>query len=145
MKTKETSQEMVVALVKKWGWTGGIVVLLLLLAWQGLTLYRSMQSWTATENKVRVALSGDSLRTKKGEDKGVPEAGRQVGETFFFRPKPEYKISAILDGKAVINGKEVRQGDRVDKAVVETIGVGTVTIREDGSDSPRELAIHRGL
>ena len=70
---------------------------------------------------------------------------RAVDSTFFFHPKPAYTVSAILGNYVVINGREVKVGDRIDKAVVEKINIGSVSIREDGSDSPRELSLHPGL
>jgi len=136
------SNEELLALVKRWGWTSGLVVLCGLILAQGLTLYRHVQSWDRLRERVGIITD---VVSKKERNKEEPPMARAVDSTFFFHPKPAYTVSAILGNYVVINGREVKVGDRIDKAVVEKINIGSVSIREDGSDSPRELSLHPGL
>ncbi len=143
MKRIPKTKEEWLALVKKWGWTAGVVLLCGLVLVQGLTLYLSVQSWqTLTE---RVISPGGGRSLHKDRKKEEAPAVRAVEATFFFHPSPAYTVSAILGDYAVINGREVKTGDRIEKAVIEKINIGSVSIREDGSDSPRELILHPGL
>jgi hypothetical protein len=158
-----SNQEEILDLVKQWGWTVGLALLSLLVLWKGLTLYQSVQSWRLTNEKVQHLLRGGDLGGKKKELAPFSPESRSVDSTFFFRPPPEYQLTAILGNYAVINGQEVRVGDRIEKAavdnpgspqkgdrpvkkaVVEKIAIGSVTIREEGAESPREILIHPGL
>lgn len=133
----------IVDMVKRRGWTAALALMALLVAWQGLTLFGYVQSWGLLEDKVRLALAGGGVREAKPTPNPSPER-RQIEATFFHRPQPNYSLSAIFDDRAVVNGKEVRVGERVEKAVVEKIGIGSITIREDGSNDPREIVMHPG-
>jgi hypothetical protein len=139
------SKEELLPLVKSWGWTVGVVLLCGLILAQGLTLYLRVQSWHTLTERVQTLLLGGGLSAKKDRSKGETQVARATDSTFFFRPAPAYKLSAILGDYAVINGCDVKVGDRIEKAVIEKIGVGSVSIREDGSDSPREIVLHPGL
>ncbi len=132
-------------LVKTWGWTVGVVLLGGLIVAQGLTLYLHVQSWDSLTDRVQALLAGTGGTAKKDLKKESSPAVRTTDSTFFFRPSPSYVVSAILGDYAVINGREVKTGDRIDKAVVEKINISSVSIREDGSDSPRELVLHPGI
>ena len=143
MKGIPKSKDDLLQLVKSWGWTAGVVVLCGLIVAQGLTLYLHVQSWETLKEKVEVLLTGGGFKKEKGKDES--QVARATDSTFFFRPVPTYAISAILGDYAVINGREVKVGDRIEKAVIEKINVGSVSIREDGADAPRELVLHPGL
>lgn len=132
-----------VDMVKRRGWTAALALMLLLVAWQGLTLFGYVQSWRLLEDKVRLALAGGGIREAKPAPVSSPEK-RQIEATFFHRPQPNYTLSAIFDDRAVVNGIEVRVGDRIEKAVVEKIGIGSITIREDGAKDSREIVMHPG-
>jgi hypothetical protein len=139
-----SNREELLDVVKLYGWTTSLVVLSLMVFWQGLTLYQYVQSWSLLEKRVQGVLGGDSLAKKKDQDQG-PDGGRSVDATFFYRPEPSYVLSALINDRAVINGKEVKVGDQVEKAVVEKIDLGSVTLREEGADTPRVIQIHPGI
>jgi hypothetical protein len=139
------SKEELLLLVKNWGWTAGVVLLCGLILAQGLTLYLHVQSWDTLTDRVQNLLTGGGMGPKKDRNKDKPQVARSIDSTFFFRPQPAYSVSAILENYAVINGREVKVGDRIDKAVIDKINIGSVTIREDGTETPRELVLHPGL
>jgi hypothetical protein len=132
------------ALGKTWGWTCAIVALLIVILMQGLTLRATMQSWNQLTERVLslMTMSGSQSRKKPVEEgkSGI----RTIESTFFYHPQPNYTLSAIMGGIAVVNGKEVRVGDKIDKAVVEKVGIGSISIREDGADKAQEIVMHPG-
>jgi len=160
--------------VKKWGWTVAMALLFGIALWEGLTLRREVQSWRllnsesgSLQRKADFLLSvpesakkGSSLPGEKGEDAGkqgvqpkrdtsgaketpTPDP-RAVEATFFYRPKSTYTLTAILSDYAVVNGKEVRVGDRIEKGVVKEIEPGFVSILDDGTKDPKKIDLHPG-
>lgn len=145
MKGLPQTKEAWLELVKAWSWTIALAILVLFLMWQGLTLYGSVRSWQDLSNRVQSTLADGAAQALNRKTQEVAKEGRTISSTFFYRPTPSYTLSAIFDNKAVINGKEVKVGDRVEKALIEKIGIESVTIREDGSNTPRDIQIHPGL
>ncbi len=65
-------------------------------------------------------------------------------KNIFKREHIPYKLTAIFMDQAVIDGREVKVGDRVGKAVVKEIGNSHVKILEDGKEHPRTLSMFQG-
>lgn len=131
-------------LVKAWGWTIALIILAVFLMWQGLTLFQSVRSWQNLSDRVQSTLADGAAQAQNKKNGKVEAEGRAISSTFFYRPQPDYKLSAIFDNKAVINGQELKAGDRVGSALIEKIDIESVTIREDGSSKSREIPMHPG-
>ena len=120
-------------------------LLCLVALWQGLTLYTQMRSWEQLQTRVQSVLNKDPFSPKKeGESKEMAKK-RSVEETFFYRPSSSYEITAIFDDRALINGKEMKVGDTIEKAIVEKIEVNAVTLKVEGEDNPKRIELHPGL
>jgi hypothetical protein len=132
--------------------TVAIVLLCVLVSWQGLTLCLQMQSWHQLEKRALYLLTAGLSEGSETSSEGGQEQGmRSVEATFFYHPKPQYTLSAILDGTAVVTVKfhgrevknqEVQVGGRIDMATVESIDSNGITIREDGSNTPKRITLH---
>jgi len=73
----------------------------------------------------------------------TPQKKKPV-KNIFRRDNTKYQLTAIYMDKAVINGKVVKVGDRVGKAIVQKIGTSTVTVQVEGQDHPRTLEMFKG-
>lgn len=133
------------AFVKENVWTIVIGALCLVALWQGLTLFGQVRSWQSLQDQVQTLIMRGVASGKNSEDTGDDAKKRALESTFFYRPSASYRITAILDGRAVVNGKEVKVGDRVENAVVEKIEVNSVTLKEEGEESPKRIELHPGL
>ena len=132
--------------VKKWGWTCAAVMLAAVVSWQGLTLHAQVQSWRRLKGKADELLMGGvgGGGRNAAQTESAPDS-RTVESTFFNRPKSQYALTAILDHHAVINGQEVKVGDRVGRGLVQKIEPVSVTILEDGKETPKKIELHPGL
>ncbi len=73
-------------------------------------------------------------RTQKKED-NKPE------RNIFKRESIPYKLTGIFMETAIIDGKYVKEGDRVGKAIVKHIDIFSVQILEDGKTEPRTISM----
>ncbi len=133
------------ALVKENAWTILVAGFGLVALWQGLTLYSQMRSWESLETRVQNVVMKDPISAKKDRESGEDVGSRSITETFFYRPSSSYKITAILGDLAVVNGKEVKIGDSIEKAVVEKIELNSVTLKIEGEANPKRIELHPGL
>jgi len=133
------------AFVKENIWTILTGALCLIALWQGLTLFTQMRSWADLQTRVQNVVSGETASSKKARDSAENEGARSVIETFFYRPSSTYTITAIFGDRAVVNGKEVKVGDQIEKAVVQKIEINSVTLKEEGEDNPKRIEMHPGL
>lgn len=133
------------AFVKENAWTILIGALCLIALWQGLTLFGQVRSWQSLQGQVQSLIMKGVASGKNSEETQAESGKRSLESTFFYHPSTRYQITAILDGKAVVNGKEVKVGDRVENAVVEKIEVNSVTLKEEGEESPKRIELHPGL
>ena len=133
------------AFVKENLWTILIGAVCLIALWQGLTLFTQVRSWERLQTRVQNVVMREAISSKKDRESGQGEAIRSVTETFFFRPSSSYKITAIFGDHAIVNGKEVKVGDRIESAVVKKIEINSVTLKEEGEDNPKRIELHPGL
>lgn len=61
----------------------------------------------------------------------------------FYRKRVPYRLTAIYKNQAVIDGRPVKAGDRIEQATVVKILLSSVVIQEDGK-SPREIKMFTG-
>ncbi|HPA44929.1 MAG TPA: hypothetical protein PLZ55_15490 [bacterium] len=73
---------------------------------------------------------------------GNPEL--KISADIFFRRAFNYELSAIYKDQAVINGQEVKAGQRIGNATLQEIRLASVLIHEDGQPAPRELVMFQG-
>lgn len=69
---------------------------------------------------------------------------KKPAKNIFRKENIPYQLSAIFMDVACIDGKYVKVGDRVGKAVVKEISSTTVSILEDGKDQPRQIELFKG-
>lgn len=139
------SQEETITWLKAHAWSLAAAVLLALVAWQGLTLRTTVQSWSDLDAQIRALLSGKTDEIQGESAAAVSESvDRQVTATFFYRPHVNYELTAIMGARAVINGSEVKVGDRVGDAVVQKIQPASVSLLEDGKTEQTVIEIHPG-
>jgi hypothetical protein len=128
-----------------------ILVALLALVWAGQLVswgYAALQMHSidglvtaAQEDPPAREPEGFGFRGNPGRGRG--SAGQEPKADLFFRRNPSYILTAIYKDQAVIDGRTVKAGDRIEKATVETILLSSVMIQEDGQ-SPRELKMFQG-
>jgi len=133
------------ALVKENVWTILVGLFVLIALWQGLTLFTQVRSWQGLQTRVQNVIAKEAIPPLKEEKSGEESDSRSIEETFFYRPSSSYKITAIFGDRAVVNGKEIKVGDRLEKAVVEKIEVNSVTLKVEGEDDPKRIELHPGL
>lgn len=125
-------------------WSIASLILTILVCYQGLTLVWSMRSWSSLEMKMNLLSKGGSSQGA-GEGLTLVAEKRRVEATFFYRPVLTYNLTAILGDRAVVNGQEVKVGERVGRAMLTRIDIGSITLLEDGSTSPKQIDLHQGL
>jgi len=143
MKIPQNSGELLV-LLRLHAWTTLLVILGVLVFAQVLTLGYSMRSWHNLSTGVERLLADETESAAKTEGNGTDQQLRTVEATFFHSPTVGYALTGIYDDRALLNGQEVKVGDRVGKAVVQRIEIGSVTIQEDGAPASQELVLHTG-
>ena len=133
------------AFVKENVWTILVGLLALIALWQGLTLFTQVRSWRGLQDRVETVIAKEAIAPVRGDKSTEDEGKRSLDETFFYRPNSTYKITAIFDDRAIVNGKEIKVGDRLEKATVEKIEVNAVTLKVEGEDNPKRIELHPGL
>ena len=128
-----------------------ILVALLAVVWMGQLVswgYAALQMHSI-DGLVAAAQNGEDAsepvefggRGNPGRSRRAP--GQEPNADLFFRRKPPYILTAIYRDQAVIDGRTVKAGDRIEKATGETVLLSRVMIQEDGQ-SPRELKMFQG-
>ena len=77
---------------------------------------------------------------------GPDGAGEQKKpkKNIFKAEMMNYQLTAIYMDRAVINGQDVKVGDRVGKALLKEIGVFDVKIQEEGKENPQTIQMFTG-
>ena len=131
-----------------------LAVLILVIVGQLFSWGATVVEFAKVDRMIEEAENVDSPATESNEPEN-PRQGpsgpradsnrsNQTARNIFKNEKQSYTLTMIYMDTAVINGQNLKVGDRVGKAVVQSIDLTSVELLEDGSESPKTIAMFQG-
>lgn len=116
-----------------------------------LAIVLLLVAWSAFRSPVEGSEPEPPRQSKEGteEEQGNNRGGIQLSRDFWSTPRGvSYKLKSVYTmagvDYAIINGKDLKVGDRVEKATVLSIERELVKIQEEDKDHPTELRLKSG-
>lgn len=127
-------------------WWRGVIALL------GIVLALQLYSWASTLldfNRINHLISQAEDLSAKPESgnqppDGQPKPPKEPAKNIFKKEDVQYQLTAILMDYAVINGQNVKVGEKAGKAEVKEIGNDFVVIQEEGKEQTTTLSLFQG-